>query len=97
LSQSKASKTALSGFFFLPLLAVAVNTLGDSWRHRGDFSISNFNPPAPSDRPILYQNLRKKKIFNFFGFGGGLKGFRVEIEKSPRWRHFYFPAIVEID
>jgi len=79
---------------------VAVDTLGEcNWRHRGDFSISTFNP---LNGPILCQNLRKK-LFNFFGFWGGLKGFKVEIEESPRWRQFHLPkvsiatAIVEID
>ena len=33
---------------------------------------------------FTYQNL---------GFWGGLKGFRVEIEKSPRWLHFYPPKL----
>ena len=44
-------------------LAVAVDTIGGyNWRHCGDFSVSIFNPP---NRPILYQNLRKK-IIRFF-------------------------------
>ena len=82
-------------------LTVAVDTLGGyNWRHHGDFSISTFNPLKG---PNLDQNLRKKIIQFFFGFWGGLKGFRVEIEKSPWWRQFYPPklstaaAIVEID
>ena len=58
--------------------AVAVDTLGGyNWRHRGDFSISTYNPP---NRPILYQNLREKKN-RFLGFRGGLRGFKVEIKK----------------
>ena len=50
--------------------AVAVDILGGyNWRHRGDFSISTFNP---LNGPTLFQNLRKKS-FNFLGFGGGLE------------------------
>ena len=46
--------------------AVAVDTLGGyNWRHRGDFSISTFNP---LNGPILCQNLRKK-LFNFLALG----------------------------
>ena len=68
--------------------AVAVDTLGRyNWRHRGDFSISTFNPPKGAN---LFQNLRKK-IFDFLGLWGGLEGFKVEIEKSPRWRQLYSP------
>ena len=80
--------------------AVAVDTLGGyNWRHRGDFSISTFNPLKDQ----FYTKIWEKKLFNFLGFWGGLKGFRVEIEKSPWWRQFYPPklstaaAIVEID
>ena len=41
-------------------LAVAVDTLdGYNWRHRGDISISTFNPLK---RPNLDQNLRIKII-----------------------------------
>ena len=70
--------------------AVAVDTLGGyNWRHRGDFSISTFNPLKG---PNLDQNL-KKKLFNFPSFWSGLGGFKVEIEKSPRWRHLYSPKV----
>ena len=50
--------------------AVAVDTLGGyNWRHRGDFSISTFNPLKG---PNLDQNLRKKiiqfsKLLEWFG------------------------------
>ena len=48
-------------------LAVAVDTLGGyNWRHRGDFSISIFNP---LNGPILYQNLRKKNYSIFWALG----------------------------
>ena len=55
-------------------LAVAVDTLGRyNWRHRGDFSISTFNPPKGAN---LYQNLRKKNIrfFGLWGWFGGVQG-----------------------
>ena len=48
-------------------LAVTVDTLGGyHWRHRGDFSISTFNPP---NGPNFHQNLREKKLLNFLIFG----------------------------
>ena len=54
-------------------LAVAVDTLGGyKWRHRGDFSISTFNPPK---RANLYENLRKKiiRFFELWGWFGGVQ------------------------
>ena len=71
-------------------LAVLVDTLGGyNWRHRCDFPISTFNPLNGS---ILYQNFIKK-LFNFLSFLSGLGEFKVEIEKSPWWRHLYSPKV----
>ena len=48
------------------LFAVAVDTLGGyNWRHRGDFSISTFNPLKG---PSLDQNLRRKKYSIYRAF-----------------------------
>ena len=54
--------------------AVAVDTLGGyNWRHRGDFSISTFNPLKG---PNLDQNLRKKIIqfSELLEWFGGVQG-----------------------
>ena len=57
--------------------AVAVDTLGGyNWRHRGDFSISTFNPLKG---PNLDQNLRKK-IIQFSELLEWFGGFKVEFE-----------------
>ena len=59
-------------------------------------------PPITPKKANFVSKFEKKKLFDFLDFGGGLKGFRVEIEKSPLWRYFYPPkvstatAIVEV-
>jgi len=65
----------------LPLLLLQirlwVDTIGAT------VAIFQFPPLTPPNGRILYQNLRKK--FDFLGFRGGWKGFRVEIEKSEQY------------